>query len=81
VDEYQLCEAKSIGADGIFVDCSSFGTAELKSLAIFAKKFGARGLDGVLMERLDRSLCRCIRLGGSQQSKTKKNFSSILQTS
>ena len=65
VDEYQIIEAKSIGADCILLIASAMEPSKLKSLASFAKGLGLEILlevhDG---EELERSLCDEIDLVG-----------------
>ena len=65
VDEYQIVEAKSIGADAILLIAAALEPEKLKSLATFAKSFGLE----VLMEvhnqdELIRSLCDDLDLVG-----------------
>lgn len=65
VDEYQIIEAKSIGADCILLIAAALEPARLKELAGFAKSLGLE----VLMEvhdgdELERSLCPELDLVG-----------------
>jgi len=65
VDEYQILEAKSMGADCILLIAAALEPANLKSLAAFAKSLGLEVLmevhDG---EELERSLCDDLDLVG-----------------
>ena len=65
VDEYQILEAKSIGADCILLIAAALEPAKLKSLALFAKSLGLEVLlevhDG---EELEKSLCEAVDLVG-----------------
>jgi len=81
VDEYQIVEAKSIGADCILLIAAALEPAKLKSLAYFAKSLGLEVLmevhDG---EELDRSLCDALDLVGVN-NRNLKTFEVSLQTS
>lgn len=81
VDEYQIIEAKSIGADCILLIAAALEPAKLKSLAAFAKSLGLEVLmevhDG---EELDRSLCENLDLVGVN-NRNLKTFEVSLQTS
>lgn len=65
VDEYQIIEAKSIGADCILLIAAALEPEKLKSLAAFAKSLGLEVLlevhDG---EELESSLCDDVDLVG-----------------
>lgn len=81
VDEYQLLEAKSIGADCILLIAAALEPSKLKQLAAFAKNLGLEVLmevhDG---EELDRSLCEDLDLIGVN-NRNLKTFEVSLQTS
>ena len=81
VDEYQILEAKSIGADCILLIAAALGPARLKELAAFAKSLGLEILmevhDG---EELERSLCNELDLVGVN-NRNLKTFDVSLQTS
>lgn len=81
VDEYQILEARSIGADAILLIASALYPAELKQLAAFAKSVGLE----VLMEvhdqmELDRSLNEHLDLVGVN-NRNLKDFSVDIKTS
>ncbi len=65
VDEYQIIDAKSIGADCILLIAAALEPQKLKSLAAFAKSLGLEVLlevhDG---DELERSLCDQVDLVG-----------------
>lgn len=81
VDEYQVLEAKSIGADCILLIAAALEPARLKELAAFAKSLGLEVLmevhDG---EELERSLCEDLDLVGVN-NRNLKTFDVSLQTS
>ena len=81
VDEYQILEAKSIGADCILLIAAALEPARLKELAAFAKSLGLEILmevhDG---EELERSLCNELDLVGVN-NRNLKTFDVSLQTS
>lgn len=81
VDEYQLIEAKSIGADCILLIAAALEPAKLKSLAAFAKSLGLEVLmevhDG---EELERSLCENLDLVGVN-NRNLKTFEVSVDTS
>lgn len=81
VDEYQLLEAKSIGADCILLIAAALEPPRLKELAIFAKSLGLEILlevhDG---EELEKSLCEELDLVGVN-NRNLKTFEVSLQTS
>ncbi|WPR74301.1 indole-3-glycerol phosphate synthase TrpC [Algoriphagus sp. NG3] len=81
VDEYQILEAKSIGADCILLIAAALEPARLKELAAFAKSLGLEVLmevhDG---EELDRSLCDDLDLVGVN-NRNLKTFEVSLDTS
>jgi indole-3-glycerol phosphate synthase len=65
VDEYQIIEAKSIGADCILLIAAALEPKKLKSLAYFAKSLGLEVLLEVHdAEELTRSLCDGVDLVG-----------------
>mgnify|MGYP003652810933 FL=1 len=65
VDEYQILEAKSIGADCILLIAAALDSARLKELAAFAKSLGLEVLMEVHNgEELERSLCDDLDLVG-----------------
>ena len=65
VDEYQVIEAKSIGADAILLIAAALQPAEIKSLAEMAKSLGLETLLEVHnKEELDRSVNQYIDLVG-----------------
>ena len=81
VDEYQVVEARSIGADAILLIASSLYPAEIKQLAAFAHSLGLQ----VLMEvhdqaELDRSLNTHLDLIGVN-NRNLKDFRVDIQTS
>ncbi|MFC5192584.1 indole-3-glycerol phosphate synthase TrpC [Algoriphagus aquatilis] len=81
VDEYQILEAKSIGADCILLIAAALEPEKLKSLAYFAKSLGLEVLmevhDG---EELDRSLCDGLDLVGVN-NRNLKTFEVSIDTS
>lgn len=81
VDEYQIIEAKSIGADCILLISAALEPEKLKSLAAFAKSLGLEVLlevhDG---EELDKSLNENVDLVGVN-NRNLKTFEVSLQTS
>jgi indole-3-glycerol phosphate synthase len=81
VDEYQIVEAKSTGADCILLIAAALEPEKLKSLAYFAKSLGLEVLmevhDG---EELDRSLCDALDIVGIN-NRNLKTFEVSLQTS
>jgi indole-3-glycerol phosphate synthase len=81
VDEYQILEAKSIGADCILLIAAALEPARVKELAAFAKSIGLEVLmevhDG---EELDRSLCDDLDLVGVN-NRNLKTFDVSLDTS
>ncbi len=81
VDEYQIIEAKSIGADCILLIAAALEPEKLKSMAYFAKNLGLEVLlevhDG---EELDRSLCDGIDLVGIN-NRNLKTFEVSIDTS
>ncbi|RAI90172.1 indole-3-glycerol phosphate synthase TrpC [Algoriphagus yeomjeoni] len=81
VDEYQILEAKSIGADCILLIAAALEPARLKELAAFAKSLSLEVLmevhDG---EELERSLCGDLDLVGVN-NRNLKTFDVSLQTS
>ncbi len=81
VDEYQLVESKSIGADCILLIAAALSPSKLKSLADFAKSLGLEVLmevhDG---EEMERSLCDSLDLVGVN-NRNLKTFEVSLDTS
>lgn len=81
IDEYQILEAKSIGADCILLIAAALEPARLKELAAFAKSLGLEVLmevhDG---EELERSLCADLDLVGVN-NRNLKTFDVSLDTS
>lgn len=81
VDEYQIIEAKSIGADCILLIAAALEPTKLKSLAAFAKSLGLEVLmevhDG---EELERSLCDDLDLVGVN-NRNLKTFEVSVDTS
>ena len=81
VDEYQIIEAKSIGADCILLIAAALEPGKLKSLAAFAKSLGLEVLlevhDG---EELDRCLNDHVDLVGIN-NRNLKTFEVSLDTS
>jgi hypothetical protein len=81
VDEYQILEAKSIGADCILLIAAALEPAKLKSLALFAKSLGLEVLlevhDG---EELEKSLCEAVDLVGIN-NRNLKTFEVSLEVS
>ncbi|WP_026951170.1 indole-3-glycerol phosphate synthase TrpC [Algoriphagus mannitolivorans] len=81
VDEYQILEAKSIGADCILLIAAALEPEKLKSLAYFAKSLGLEVLMEVHdAEELDRSLCDGLDLVGVN-NRNLKTFEVSLDTS
>lgn len=81
IDEYQIIEARSIGADAILLIAACLYPKEIKQLAAFAHSIGLE----VLMEvhdqnELDRSLNEHIDLVGVN-NRNLKNFTVDIQTS
>ncbi|GAA0878232.1 indole-3-glycerol phosphate synthase TrpC [Algoriphagus jejuensis] len=81
VDEYQILEAKSMGADCILLIAAALEPAKLKSLASFAKGLGLE----ILMEvhdgaELERSLCDDLDLVGVN-NRNLKTFEVSVDTS
>ncbi len=81
LEEYQIIEAKSIGADAILLIAAVLEPEKLKSLAYFAKSLGLEVLmevhDG---EELERSLCDGIDLVGVN-NRNLKTFEVDIKTS
>ena len=81
VEEYQIIEAKSIGADCILLIAAALEPAKLKELAAFAKSLDLEVLmevhDG---EELERSLCDDLDLVGVN-NRNLKTFEVSLDTS
>ncbi len=65
VDEYQIVEAKSIGADAVLLIAAALEPARLKQLAAFARSFGLEVLLEVhSLEELQTSLCPDVTVVG-----------------
>jgi indole-3-glycerol phosphate synthase len=81
LDEYQILEAKSIGADCILLIAAALEPDRLKELAAFAKSLGLEVLmevhDG---EELERSLCNDLDLVGVN-NRSLKTFEVSVDTS
>lgn len=81
IDEYQILEAKSIGADCILLIAAALEPAKLKSLAAFARSLGLEVLMEVHdREELERSLCDELDLVGVN-NRNLKTFDVSLDTS
>lgn len=81
LEEYQIIEAKSIGADAILLISAALEPQKLKSLAFFAKSLGLEVLMEVHdEEELDRSLCDGIDLVGVN-NRNLKTFEVNINTS
>ncbi len=81
IDEYQIIEAKSIGADVVLLIAAGLETSEVKSLSAFAKSLGLE----VLLEvhngqELSRSICESVDLVGVN-NRDLKSFSTSVETS
>ncbi|MBF8962260.1 indole-3-glycerol phosphate synthase TrpC [Pontibacter sp. FD36] len=65
VDEYQIVEAKSIGADAILLIAAALEPQRLKQLATFARSFGLEVLLEVhSQEELEATLCEDVTIVG-----------------
>ncbi|MCG8389169.1 MAG: indole-3-glycerol phosphate synthase TrpC [Cytophagales bacterium] len=81
IDEYQVIEAKSIGADTILLIAAALKPAEIKALAEMAKSLGLETLLEVHdQEELDRSVNEYIDLVGVN-NRDLKTFETNVQTS
>lgn len=81
IDEYQIVEARSIGADAILLIAAVLEPAEIQQLAAFAKSLGLEVLMEVHnREELERSLTDDIDLLGVN-NRNLKDFSVDLNTS
>ncbi|RZJ65720.1 MAG: indole-3-glycerol phosphate synthase TrpC [Flavobacterium sp.] len=81
LDEYQIIEAKSIGADAILLLASMLSAEEIKKFAVLALKLGMESLLEVRdFEELDRSMCSEISLIGVN-NRNLKDFKTDISTS
>ncbi|TAE57151.1 MAG: indole-3-glycerol phosphate synthase TrpC [Bacteroidetes bacterium] len=81
IDEYQIVEARSIGADAILLIAAVLGPEEIRRLAAFARSLGMETLLEVHdKEELTRSLCDEVDLVGVN-NRNLKDFSLSLDTS
>ena len=81
VDEYQIVEAKSIGADAILLIAAALEPARLKELAAFARSFGLEVLLEVRdKEELDATLCEDVNVVGVN-NRNLKDFVTDVNTS
>jgi indole-3-glycerol phosphate synthase len=81
LDEYQIIEARSIGADAILLIASILSPDEISRLALFARSLGLEVLLEVHdAEELERSLCEGVDLVGVNNRKL-RDFSVSLDTS
>lgn len=81
VDEYQIVEARSIGADAILLIAAALYPAEIKKLAAFAHSLGLQVLmEAHNQEELDQSLNEHLDLVGVN-NRNLKDFSVSIQTS
>jgi indole-3-glycerol phosphate synthase len=80
IDEYQIIEARSIGADAILLICEILTVEEVKSLAAFAKSLGMEVLLELHSEEQLKKVCEDIDVIGVNNRdlkvfKTDLNFS------
>ncbi len=81
IDEYQIIEAKSIGADTILLIAAALSAEEIKSLGEFAKSFGLEVLLEVHNEEeLNQSINENVDLLGVN-NRDLKTFETTIQTS
>lgn len=81
IDEYQIVEARSIGADAVLLIAACLTPAEIEYLATFAHSLGMEVLMEVHdREELERSLCDAIDLVGVN-NRNLKDFSVSLTPS
>lgn len=81
IEEYQLVEAKSIGADAILLIAAALSPEKLKSLAYFAKSLGLEVLLEVHNQaELEASLCDAVDLVGVN-NRNLKTFEVDVETS
>ncbi|MCC6221390.1 MAG: indole-3-glycerol phosphate synthase TrpC [Deltaproteobacteria bacterium] len=81
VDEYQVIEAKSIGADAVLLIAAVLAPDEIKSLSSFARQLGLEVLLEVHSEEeLSRSLCDTIDIVGIN-NRDLRDFSVNVETS
>ncbi|MFZ9188124.1 MAG: indole-3-glycerol phosphate synthase TrpC [Algoriphagus sp.] len=81
VDEYQILEAKAMGADCILLIAAALSPARVKSLASFAQSLGLEVLMEVHnLEELEQSFCEPLDVVGVN-NRNLKNFEVSLDTS
>jgi indole-3-glycerol phosphate synthase len=81
IDEYQIVEAKSIGADAILLIAAALAPQRMKTLAAFAKSLGLEVLVEVhAREELDAALAAAPDLLGVN-NRNLKTFATSLETS
>ena len=81
VDEYQIIEAKSMGADCILLIAAALSPQEIKTLASFAKRLNLEVLMEVHnLEELERSFCDTLDVVGVN-NRDLKTFQVSLDTS
>ena len=81
VDEYQIVEAKSMGADCILLIAAALSPQKVKSLAIFAQSLGLEVLLEVHnLEELEQSFCEPLDVVGVN-NRNLKTFEVSLDTS
>ena len=81
IEEYQIIEAKSIGADAILLIAAALSPEKLKSLALFAKSLGLEVLLEVHNQlELETSLCDEVDLVGVN-NRNLKTFEVNIETS
>ncbi len=81
IDEYQIIEAKSIGADVILLIAAALGNEDIKRLSAFAKQLNLEVLLEIHnAEELDKGLNECIDLVGVN-NRNLNDFSLDINTS
>jgi indole-3-glycerol phosphate synthase len=81
VDEYQIIEAKSMGADCILLIAAALSPQKVKSLAIFAQSLGLEVLlEAHNLEELEQSFCEPLDVVGVN-NRNLKTFEVSLETS